>query len=329
MAKDEQRQTTTARAVTEPYRPAVPALNDLVARIGGGLGNIDATAAETGALDRLAARAGADHPWAARFGVLADDLFKGGPDRAPIVADAYAAYKQGLAPTAAGHWLDPGNNPAIRPWLDAMSEDVTNRVNATFSAGGRDLSPAHAGTLAKGIAQAQAPVLADLFNQERGRQLGAIGDLYRGGLSTASALSGLDQTALGNRQAGVNVANAALSAADAGDNALLAIEARRRGLPLQNLSALAQLLVPIAGLGRTTESHETKTTEMRQDPTRAILGGVLGGLSLLGGNPMGLLGVGQAAAGLAGGGAGRVGAPLNILPPALQGWGDPARGGLY
>lgn len=200
-----------------------------------------------------------ENKYAGRIGMLADDLFTGGPDR-------YADYSKALQPIASGQSLDVMSNPVFRNYLDTVSGDARKSVNDQFASMGRTTSPAHAEALARGISQGTAPAFFGAYENERNRQLGAIGDLFTGGQSA-------DSTAMQRRMAGIDVGNAA------------------HALPLQNEELKAKLLLPIAGLGSEGRSSTTQTE--KANPWQVATGAALGGLGLLGGNPMfsaGLLG---------------------------------------
>jgi hypothetical protein len=191
-----------------------------------------------------------------------------------------------LTPFARGDYVNPASNPALQSYLDTIRDDVSNSVNGQFAAAGRDLSGMNTQTLARGIAQGEAPVLVDAYTKARDQQAAAINSLYGAGNSSAGLLSNLDQTRLANQQAGIGASNAALQARDAGANSLLSVEALRRALPLQNIAQLQNLIVPMAQLGNSSSGNSTKTTTQSQDPTRAIIGAGIAGLGLATGNPM-------------------------------------------
>lgn len=69
--------------------------------------------------------------------------------------------------TLGGQYLNPLQNPA---WA-VMADDISNRVNSTFGASGRTGSGAHAQALARGLSQGAA----GLYDQERARQMQALG----------------------------------------------------------------------------------------------------------------------------------------------------------
>ena len=235
-------------------------LDNLLGKVGNV--NSDLTGAEDAALRALAGRGAAGNPFAPQIGSLASDLLSGGPDRTGLVSGAYDAYKTALTPFARGDYVNPASNPALQSYLDTIRNDVTGSVNGMFAGAGRDLSGANLQTLSRGIAQGEAPVLADAYNTATNNQMSAIDKLYGAGGSTAGLLSNLDQTALANRQAGVGVSDAALGAQNYGSNQLLAVEAMRRGIPLDALQKIAAMGIPIAGLGQSSTGTSTEQTNV-------------------------------------------------------------------
>src|SRR5262249_25381312 len=155
-----------------------------------------------------------------------------------------------LAPWASGAMADPANNPVLARELATMSGDVTNQVNQQFAAAGRDLSPDNSQALARGLAQGAAPLIASAQSQG----LGAAGALLSAGNTRAPGLPGRAQTGLGDRQAGINAANAALAAQNWGPNAAIGVAQQAFGLPLQNLAQISAIADPLAREFATTTS---------------------------------------------------------------------------
>jgi hypothetical protein len=241
---------TAASGVTNPWAPSQPFLSGILAQLQGQMPATSLTPTEESALSGLTGASGYISQFLPSATGLATDLFAGGgPDRSGLVTGAYDTYKSALTPFARGDYVNPASNPALQGYLDTIRNDVANQVNGMFAGAGRDLSGLNTQTLARGIAQGEAPVLLDAYNAERGRQLDAGRSLYGGGNTTAGLLSSLDQARLANRQAGLDVANTAAGMASAPYSAQLAAEAARRGIPLSTLQTLVQLGVPIAGLG--------------------------------------------------------------------------------
>jgi hypothetical protein len=322
-AREEKQQSTTTRPLAE----AMPAVNAILS----GIQSVDPSlnATQLGALDRLAANAAAGNPYAPAVGAVATDLLAGGTDRTPMVNAAYQQYRDALTPFVRGDYVNPEANPVLQKYLATISDDVSNRVNAQFTGAGRDLSGAHMGAVARGISQGTAPVLFDAYNQALAQQAQAIDKIYASGGQSAQQLAGLDQAALANRQAGVGAATAALEAANDPYNRLLAIEAQRRAIPLDALQRLTGMVVPIAGLGNTSNSTSTTTSTPASNPLQTIVGAGIGAAGLLSGNPMMAMGgFGNAAGGLFGD---RSGADPNSYANRLLDTGYYAygAGGLY
>lgn len=255
-----QQSSQSQSSQTNPWAPTQGPLNQIIGQISGQLGSSAPTGAENAAIDQLSMNAQQGNQFAPQINQLAKDLFAGGPDRTGMVNQAYSDYQTALNPFASGQFVDPSQNPALRGYLDTISSDIQNRVNAQFAGAGRDMSGMNQGAIARGITEGTAPVLLNAYNAERDRQLGAINSLYGAGNTTAGLLSNLDQNAFANRGAGVAAAEQAMTARDAGPTGVLNAESMRRNLPLSNISNLLNLILPIAGLGGQSQGTGTSNT---------------------------------------------------------------------
>jgi hypothetical protein len=253
--------TQSQNSTTAPWAPAQPFLNSILDQLNGAANSARPTSAETGALNTLTANAANASQYAPQMSSLVSNLFGGGGATAQAgnIQSNLNAYRNVLAPYANGTMV--GNNPALKAHLDTIASDVGNAVNAQFAGAGRDLSGLNQQALARGIAQGEAPVLANQYNQDVQTQLGAANALYGAGNTTSGLLGGLNQQALANQQAGASLAPSALDAQNASANATLQAEAQRRGVPLQALQLLAQIGIPIAGLGSQTSGSGTSRTD--------------------------------------------------------------------
>jgi hypothetical protein len=251
---------TTQKSQTEPWAEAKPVLTGILGQIGNQLGHVGLTDTENAAFNTLQQSAQAGNPYAPNIARLTTDLFAGGPDRSGAVSGAYDDYRYSLTPFARGDYVNPNANPALQPYLDTIQNDVSNSVNSMFAGAGRDLSPAHVQALSRGLTQGTAPVMLDAYNQALAGQRSAIDQLYGAGGQTAGLLSGLDRTALGNRQAGIAAANAALQAQNYGPNAELLTEAQKRSITTSLLAQLAGIATPIAALGNQSSGQSTVTS---------------------------------------------------------------------
>jgi len=252
-----QNQTST----TTPWAPAQGVLGSILGQLGGV--NAGLTGNEQGALDAWLKNAQAGNPYAGGIGNVATTLLGGGPDRTGMVNDAYSKYMAATDPYARGDYLDPGKNPALQKYLDVARNDATNSVNSQFAAAGRDLSGANTQALGRGIGQAEAPILMDAYNRANADRLAAITGQYGAGNTTSGILSGLDQTKLGNMQAGIGAAGSALDASNWGTMQTLAAEAARRGIPLQTLAQMSGIALPI---GQAFGTHGGTTTTQTNVP---------------------------------------------------------------
>ena len=249
--------TQTVQSQSAPWLAAQPALQTMLGQISTGLNNTGLTSAETSALDTLKNNAAAGNPYAGQIASHAQSLLSGGNATAQAgnVQDNLTSYRDRLTPYANGSMV--GSNPALTAQLAQIRSDVGDSVNSQFAAAGRDFSGANLMAYGRGIAAAEAPVIAAQYNQDVANQLAAASALYNAGNTTANTLTQMQQSDLANRGQGVAAAQAALDAQNYGANATLAAEAQRRGIPVQALGLLAQIGVPIAQLG--TQNNGTTT----------------------------------------------------------------------
>jgi hypothetical protein len=253
--------TTTQQSQTAPWQAAQPMLQGILSQLATGLNNTGLTGAETGALDTLQKNAAQGNPYAGQIGGYAQSMLNGGgaTAQASNVQNNLSTLQSYLTPYANGSMV--GKNPALAAQLAQIQSDVGNAVNGQFAAAGRDFSGANQMAYGRGVAAAEAPVIAGQYNQDVANQLAAANSLYGAGNATANTLAGLQQQYFTNQGQGVTAAQSALDAQNYGANATLAAEAQRRGIPVQALSLLAQIGVPIAGLGQQSSGTTTGVQE--------------------------------------------------------------------
>ena len=185
--QSETTQSENKTTTTQPWAPAQPALQGLLARISGQIGNADLTAAETGAFNALAGSAAAGNPYATRVGGIANALLAGGADRTPMINQAYDRYVAALEPTARGDYLDPAKNPFFAGTTGAISDDVVKRLTGMYAAAGH--APSGAGSIPLAVAEGTAPIFASAWDSEHGRALDATKNLLAAAASTGGLLS--------------------------------------------------------------------------------------------------------------------------------------------
>lgn len=271
-------QKTTQSSTTEPWKAAQPALQGILGQLQTNLGNTGITDAERGALDTLRSNAGIAGQFVPQINSFAKDLLGGGGamDQAGNVNANLQRFTDQTNPIASNMNFNPYETLGFREAIDTITSDITNQTNGAFAAGGRDFSGANSQALARGIMQGVAPTIAAQFNANRDAQQGAAGNLFNAGNTSAGILSGLNQTRLGNQAQGVTAAGQAVDAANAGANQTLAAEAARRGIPVQALGLLAQIGIPIAGLGG--QSTGQSETVQKMSPVQQFMG-IMGGLN--------------------------------------------------
>jgi Chaperone of endosialidase len=284
------------QSTTNPYGPTQGQLQGILNTIGGV--STAPTAAQTQGANELVANAENAPNFAPAATNVVNTLLSGGGANnfAGILNNSYGQLQSELNPYASG--ANIGKNDALQPELDTIGNDTQNSVQGQFAAAGRSFSPAEAQAIARGTAQGEAPVEAAQYNQDVANQLGAATGLNTAAGNTASGLSNLNQTLLGNMTTGLSAATAIPGILNQNANNLIAAGGVQQALPYSGVTNLESLLLPIAGLGAQSSGSGTGTTTQETSPISNILGGILGGTALLGGNGLGLLGSGGSLTGL-------------------------------
>ena len=273
--------STTQQSTTAPWETAQPALQGILSQLTGNLGNTGVTGAESGALSTLVNNSNnGSATYAPMVADYAKSLLQGGgaTDQAGNVNQNYQRYVDQTNPLASNTNYNPYDTPGFKDALGTTISDITNNVNGQFAAAGRDFSGMNSQTLGRGILQGVAPTIAAQFNANRDAQQGAAGNLYNAGNTNAGILAGLQQQKLANQGQGVTAAGQAVDTANAGANATLMAEAQKRGIPVQALGLLAQIGIPIAGLGSQSSGTSNTTNQMSGAQQFAQIAGGLGSL---------------------------------------------------
>lgn len=259
----ESKSTTTQQSQTAPWEAAQPTLQGILGQVQTGLGNTGLTGAETGAINSVEANAAKGNPYAPQIGQYATDLFNGGgaTNQAGAVNQNYQDYLKATNPLANNTNYDPRSTPGFSDAINGMTADITNNVNGTFAGAGRDFSGANSMALGRGLATGLAPVYQDQYNKNVQQQQAAAAARYGAGNTNAGILSGFQQQALANRGQGAGAADTALTAGKYGENEILQAEAARRGIPVSALGLLAQIGIPIAGLGSQSSGNSNTTNQ--------------------------------------------------------------------
>lgn len=271
-------QTTQQSSQTTPWGPASGVLGGILGKVGGI--SSDLSGGEQSALQGLLGNAGF---LSNNFGVqatgLANNLLAGGgPDRTGIANSAYNTLQSQLTPYASGANLNPYSTPGFSDALGTLQSDITNQINSQFAGAGRDLSGMNTQTLARGLSQGLGGLIANQYNQNVQNQLGAANTLFGAGGQTAGLLSGLDQTKLANQQAGLGAAQTAGEFSNSPYLQTLAVEAQRRGIPLETLASQMGLVLPAAQAFSNQTGTSTTTKQMSPAEQFATITGGIGKL---------------------------------------------------
>ncbi len=275
---------------TSPWAPAANTVQGLLGSLGGI--NAGPNATQSGAINQLTGLGLAGDPYQGQIGNVANTLLSGGGANsfAPIVNKAYQTYQNQVGPTASGQYTNPNTNPFFQQTTDTIAQDTARQLGGLYAGSGRDPVGAsnYAQQLGRGIAQGTAPVFSNVYEQERQNQLGAAGNLFGAGGTTAGLLSGLNQTSLGNMQAGIGAAGAANQSAAYGPLLQLQAQAQATGIPLQTLAAQMGIALPAAqAFGTTVGNNQGNVQGQNQTQNTSplwqqIAGGLIGGTGLLG-----------------------------------------------
>ncbi len=287
-----QQSTTAPGAMTGPtVQSIVSALNPLI-------GNSGLTSPQQTAINQLTANGVAGNPYAAAEGTNATKLLSGGgaTSQNPALASNLTNLTSNIGDIASPNYSTI-NSPDVQRALQAVNAGITTGVNGQFAAAGRSGSGYNQEALAQGIRNADAPIILNQANTDTANRLTAANTLYGAGNATSGAITGNNQTALGNSIAGTGAATSALNAANWGPESVIAAQNLKQSIPSQNLGLLAQIGIPLAQLNTTTNG--TLNSNTTSNPSILSQIAQLGGLfSSSQGGTSAAAGFGQAAAGL-------------------------------
>jgi hypothetical protein len=280
----------TQTSTTTPWSTATPALTGLLGGVNGLTPSAGLNATEQGAINQLVGNAQAGNPYAGAIGSAATGLLNGGGANANngAITQNLANYQSQLEPYANGSMI--GNNTALQGQLDTAAADATNQINSEFAAAGRDLSPGNSQALARGITQAQAPIIAGQYNQDVANQLNAANALYGAGNTTYGLLNANQTQTNTNLQNGANLASTALEAQNYAPNAVLNAEQQAFNIPASNYTTLLGAVSPVAQAFGTSNGSGTGTQTMSGAQQ---FGTILSGLGNLNNATKGLSGFGS------------------------------------
>jgi hypothetical protein len=302
MGSSSQQTQSTQQSSTQPWLTGQTVVNGILSLFNPLLANSGLNPSESSAVSQLTQNAQAGNPYAAQIGANASSLLNGGgaTNEAGMLSANLQNFTNEMKPLASNINYDPTQTPGVAAALQAIQNQVTNSVDSQFAGAGRDLSGANQMAYGSGIAQAEAPLLLGQYNQNIQNQQAAAQNVFNAGNTTANTLAGEQQQAVTNQEAGTQAATAALTAQNYGPTAMLAAQQLAQSIPTQNLGMLANIGIPIAGLGSQTSGSGDNTTTTNPS-LLSMLSGVGGLFSASANGTSAATGMGQAAANLGSG----------------------------
>jgi len=251
---------SSQKGTSGPWPYATNAARGFVDKVAG-FGGIGATPDQNAAFGVLKSNAAQGNPWTQQQSMLANDAYNT-QSRAGQLGESYNTLQSQLGDYASGKYLDPMSNPQMRAMLTQVGDDAQNRINAMYAGAGRDLSGMNQQSVARGVTQAQLPLLMDQYNRAQDQQMQAAQALYGAGSQTANQQQQLDQAALAQRAQGSQFGQQALDMRNQAANQIISLDQQQKAMPYEDASLLASLLFPAAGLGQTQSGSGTSKTKM-------------------------------------------------------------------
>lgn len=174
-----------------------------------------------------------------------------------------------LGQTASG--ANIGNNTALKAQLDTIGTDVSSNINSAWAAAGRDGSPGNAQAVARGVAQAQAPIIAAQYNTDVNNALNAGSTLYNAGNTTYGLLNGTQGAANSNFAAGVGSVSEGLKSQLAAPEAAINAMAQQFNIPASQLTTLLGAVSPVAAQFGTQNAQSNSENQMSGAQQFALL----------------------------------------------------------
>lgn len=236
-------------------------------------GAASASPTQTGAINQIVSNSNGQPNYAPQISSGTFGLLNGGGanDNNAAITGNLGTLNSELGATANGSNI--GANSALNGELSAINTGVTNQVNGQFAAAGRNGSPANSMALGMGIAQGDAPVIANQYNQDTANQLNAASTLYGAGNTTYGMLNSNQAAANSNFQNGIGAVSNGLTAENAAPNATLAAAAQQFGIPLSQLTSLLGAISPTAAQFGTQTGAANGTANMSGAQQFGLLAG--------------------------------------------------------
>jgi hypothetical protein len=255
-----------------PYSPASTGMNGILGSLSGmapSAGTLSPT--ESGAINQVISNSNGTPNYSAPINTGTLGLLNGGGanNNNGAISSNLGTLNSELGATASG--ANIGANSALTPELNAINTGVTNQVNSQFAAAGRQDSPANLMALGMGIAQGDAPVIANQYNQDVSNQMNAANDLYGAGNTTYGILNANQANANTNFENGVGAVSGGLNAENAAPTAAINAATQQFNIPASQLQTLLGSISPVAAQFGTQSAQSNGSQTMSGIQQAAML----------------------------------------------------------
>jgi len=231
-----------------PYQPAAGYMNGIL----GSLGNLAGSAGtlnsgQSNAINTIENNATSQPNYSVPIASGTYGLLNGGGATANdgAIKSNLTNFQNGIVgQTASG--ANIGKNAALQSQLDTVAADTSSNINSQWAAAGRDGSPGNAQAVARGVMQAEAPIIAQQYNTDTTNAINAANAEYNAGNSTYGILNGNQNTANTNFENGITAVGNGVTAQNTGANAELEAASKATGLPISQLTTLLGAISPVA-----------------------------------------------------------------------------------
>lgn len=271
---------STQTSQLAPYEPASGSLNGIL----GGLGNLvpqagTLSSGQQGAINQVVSNSNSQPNYNPSIASGTTGLLNGGGAQSNdgAISSNLGMLQNGIVgQTASG--ANIGNNTALKAQLDTAAADTSQGINSQWAAAGRDGSPGNAQAVARGVAQAQAPIIAAQYNTDTTNALNAANTLYGAGNTTYGMLNGNQATANSNFTNGIGAVSSGLTAENAAPTATINALAQQFNIPASQLSTLLGSISPVAAQFGTNNGSSTSESTMSPVQQFALLASGVGSL---------------------------------------------------
>lgn len=271
---------STQTSQLAPYDPASGSLNGILSGINSLVPQAGTlSSGQQGAINQVVSNANGQPNYNPAIASGTTGLLNGGGAQSndAAISNNLGMLQNGIVgQTASG--ANIGNNTALKAQLDTAAADTSQGINSSWAAAGRDGSPGNAQAVARGVAQAQAPIIASQYNQDVQNALNAGSTLYSAGNTTAGLLNGTQSTANSNFTNGIGAVSSGLNAENAAPTATINALAQQFNIPASQLTTLLGSVSPVAAQFGTNNGSSTSESTMSPVQQFALLASGLGSM---------------------------------------------------